>query len=473
MATVALNRPIHTLNVHKQRDKTWRFAFNYIVRKQFVKDQKKLGSWTRDQLVDLGPTFVKLGQIASSRVDLYPLEFTQELESLQDNVPPIDFIDDKIDPAMFRYFEETPFKSASIGQVHKATLMSGEDVIVKIKRPDIYEIMKNDTQNILDIVNFLEMIGVDTGTRTSYILNESIEYLLDETNYEKEIYNAKKFRKSMKGIDWVKVPKVYQEYSNDEIIVMEYVESAKLTEITDPSINKKKICEAIIKSYLIQTMDNGFFHADPHPGNLGFVKKGQLVFYDFGLIINVSSELSDGFKKLFIHIVNRDVSSFVEVLLALGIILPTTNVSNIELFFKTALNYLETLDVKTMDFDMDVLMDLAKTKPFVLPTSIVYLAKAFATVEGICVKLDPEFTYYSYLEPILKDMIGDEIFDVRSTIKMIVDIPSKIRDIDKSVVNLEKSRTEMKNEISKISDLTRDMLILGMVLNSLLIIYTS
>lgn len=472
MVTLAFNKP-HFIQKHRQRDKTWRFAFNYIVRKQFVKDEKKLGSWTRDQLVDLGPTFVKLGQIASSRVDLYPLEFTQELESLQDNVPPIDFIDDKIDHSMFRYFEEKPFKSASIGQVHKATLMSGEDVIVKIKRPHIYEIMKNDTQNILDIVNFLEIIGIDTGTSTTYILNESIEYLLEETNYKKEIDNAIKFKKSMKNIDWIKVPKVYKDYSNDDIIVMQYVESTKLTEIKNSSVNKKKICEAIIKSYLIQTMDNGFFHADPHPGNLGFVTNGQIVFYDFGLIINVSPELTKGFKKLFVHIVNRDVSSFVEVLLELGIILPTTDVSNIELFFKTALSYLETLDVKTLDFDMNILMDLAKTKPFVLPTSIIYLAKAFATVEGICVKLDPNFTYYSYLEPILKDMIGEDVFDVRTTIKMIVDVPSKIRDIDKSVVNLEKSRTEMKNELSKMSDLTRDMLLLGMVLNSLLIIYMS
>lgn len=469
MATLAFNKPVHSLGIHRQRGKTWRFAFNYILKKQFVKNQKELGSWTRDQLIDLGPTFVKLGQIASTRVDLYPLEFTRELESLQDNVPPIDSIYDKVDQTMFRYFEETPFKSASIGQVHKATLKSGEPVIVKIKRPNIYETMKNDTDNILDIVNFLEMIGVDTGTRTSYILNESIEYLLEETNYEKEIENAKKFKKSMKNINWIKVPKVYQEYSNNEIIVMEYVESTKLTEIEDRTVNKKKICEAIIKSYLIQTMDNGFFHADPHPGNLGFVKKGQLVFYDFGLIINVSPELSEGFKKLFVHIVNRDVSSFVEVLLTLGIILPTTNVSNIELFFKTALTYLETLDVKTMDFDMDVLMELAKTKPFVLPTSIVYLAKAFTTVEGICIKLDPDFTYYSYLEPLLKDMIGENMFDVRSTMKMIVDIPSKIRDIDKSVVNLEKSKTEMKSEISKLSD----WLIIGMIINSLLIIYTS
>lgn len=472
MATLAFNKP-QFIQKHRQRGKTWRFAFNYIIRKQIVKDQKALGAWTKDQLIDLGPTFVKLGQIASSRIDLYPLEFTQELESLQDNVPPIDSIENMIDRSMFSYFDETAFKSASIGQVHKANLKSGEDVIVKIKRPNIYETMKHDTQNILDIVNFLEMIGVDTGTRTSYILNESIEYLLEETNYEKEIENANKFRKSMKNVKWIKVPKVYQDYSNNEIIVMEYVESTKLTEIKDPAVNKKKICEAIIKSYLIQTMDNGFFHADPHPGNLGFVEKGQLVFYDFGLIINVSPELSDGFKKLFVHIVNKDVSSFVEVLVTLGIILPTTDISNIELFFKTALSYLETLDVKTMDFDMDVLMELAKTKPFILPTSIIYLAKAFATVEGICIKLDPDFTYYSYLEPILKDMIGTEVFDVRSTIKMIVDIPSKIRDIDKSVVNLEKSRTEMKKEISKISELNRDLLLLGMVLNSLLIIYTS
>ena len=204
----------------KQKSRTWKFAGEYLLRKQFQTNQVDFGKWTRDQIIELGPTFVKIGQIASSRVDLYPLEFTQQLESLQDNVPPIakDVVRLMVRPHLnnnvFAFFDYEPFKSASIGQVHRAKLSTGEEVIVKLKRPNIYNIMKNDTDNIKQIVEFLEKIGIDTGTNTGYVLDESIDFLLAESDYEKEIENAKKFRKRMKKVKWVKVPKIYTDISS-------------------------------------------------------------------------------------------------------------------------------------------------------------------------------------------------------------------------------------------------------------------
>ena len=140
--------------------------------------------------------------------------------------------------------------------------------------------MKYDTDNVLEIVNFLEKIGVDTGTSTGYALNESIEYLLSETNYLTEMNNAIKMKTALKKIKWIKIPKIYEKYCTDDMIVMEYVESTKLTEITDTRVNKKKICEALISSYMIQTMEKGLFHADPHPGNLFFLPGNKIVFID-------------------------------------------------------------------------------------------------------------------------------------------------------------------------------------------------
>ena len=272
MALCAL-KPILIKPPSKHKTRTWKFAGEFLIRKQFQKDQVKFGAWTREQIIELGPTFIKLGQIASSRVDLYPLEFTRELESLQDNVPPIDrdtiidMIETHVNSGTFSYFDHEPFKSASIGQVHKATLQNGEEVVVKLRRPKIYETMKSDTDNIKQIVSFLEKVGIDTGTNTGYVLDESIDYLLAETDYEQETKNAKKFRKSLKKIDWMKIPKVYQKLCTPDMIVMEYVPSEKLDNISDSRVNKKKVCEALLNSYVIQTMDKGFFHADPHPGN--------------------------------------------------------------------------------------------------------------------------------------------------------------------------------------------------------------
>ena len=442
----------------KQKSKTWKFAGEFLLRKQFQKDQVEFGKWTRDQIIKLGPTFVKIGQIASSRVDLYPLEFTQQLESLQDNVPPIDknvvrlMVKPQLGSNVFTYFDYKPFKSASIGQVHRAKLSTGEEVIVKLKRPNIYNIMKNDTDNIRQIVAFLERMGIETGANTGYVLDESIEFLLAESDYDKEIDNAKRFRKRMKKIKWMKVPKVYTELSSENMIVMEYVPSEKLDDITDFRVNRKKICEALLNSYVIQTMDKGFFHADPHPGNLGFSGNGKLVFYDFGLVIDITDEMKEGFKEMFLHIINKDTKGIVDVLIRLKVILPTTkDTSDIELFFKTTLNYLETLDgdnLKAEIMNDDTLIKLAQEKPFVIPTSFVYLAKTFSTIEGTCVKLDPNFTYIEYLEPILRDQVSD-VIDIGDMFSTSMEMPNRVKNISTAVLGMEQSRASMKRSIDK------------------------
>jgi predicted unusual protein kinase regulating ubiquinone biosynthesis (AarF/ABC1/UbiB family) len=444
MLCVAQHVPVRVPN---RKLKTWKFAAKFLWKNATVQNKTELGRWTKEELLELGPTFVKLGQIASTRGDLYPPEFTKELESLQDDVPPVEF-DTIVNYDIFKEFDTVPFKSASIGQVHMAVLQNGQKVVVKLKRPGILDIMKEDTDTIRNIVHFLERVGIDTGNSSGYVLDESIEYLLGEADYQQEIDNAIEFRKSMRDVEWVKVPRVYKKYSNDEMIVMEYVPSTKLTEITDRKVNKKKICEALINSYVIQTMDNGLFHADPHPGNLGFSSRGKLVFYDFGLLVRLSEELRDGFKKLFGYIITRDTAGIVAVLIELGVIVPTTSdVSDIELFFETILGYLETLDGSGIMND-DLAVQLAAEKPFVVPTSFVYLAKSFSIIEGICLQLDPEFNYFTYLEPMIQQQFI-ESFDVNDVFKRTSEIPAKIGKISSAVMGLEKSRSAMKRSMIK------------------------
>ena len=430
----------------QRKVKTWKFAAKFLWKNYTLQNKAELGKWTKHELLTLGPTFVKLGQIASTRGDLFEPEFTRELESLQDNVPPVDVLPHIED--IFQEFDPIPFKSASIGQVHMATLHTGQTVVVKIKRPGILDIMTEDTNNIKDVVTFLERIGVDTGNSSGYVLDESIQYLLDEADYSKEIENAIEFKKSMKDVDWIKIPKVYKKYSNDEMIVMEYVPSTKLTEITDPKVNNKKICEALINSYVIQTMDNGLFHADPHPGNLGFSRRGKLVFYDFGLLVRLSEELRNGFKNLFGSIITRDTVGIVDTLIKLGVIVPTTSdTSDIEMFFDTILNYLETLDGSGIMKD-DLAVQLAAEKPFVVPSSFVYLAKSFSIIEGICLQLDPDFNYFTYLEPMIQQQIMETI-NVGEAARSAAEIPAKIGKISTAVLGLEKSRGNIKRSIVK------------------------
>ena len=433
-----------------QKVKTWKFAAKYLWKERFTEDKAELGRWTRDELLDLGPTFVKLGQIASTRGDLYPPEFTKELESLQDNVPPFDFnlMKDVVNIDIFKDFEEIPFKSASIGQVHKATLKNGKKVVVKLKRPGILNIMKTDTNNVKKILDFIQSIGVDTGSSSNFVLNDSIEYLLGEADYRQEVENAIKFRRSLKGIDWIKVPYVYKKYCTDDMIVMEYVEADKITEIKNKRINRKKVCEALVNSYVIQTMDSGLFHGDPHPGNLAISKDGKLVFYDFGLLIELNDELKQGFSDLFGCIIKRDTKGVVQILIKLGVIVPTSSdVSDIEVFFETILGYLETLDGGAIMND-ELAAELAMEKPFVVPTSFVYLAKSFSLIEGICLQLDPNFDYFTYLEPMIQEQFLESL-DISEIIMNTTEIPSKIGKINSTVLGLERSRAAMKRSMIK------------------------
>lgn len=433
-----------------QKAKTWQFAGKFLLKNATTKNKAVVGRWTKEQLLDLGPTFVKLGQIVSTRGDLYPVEFCAELESLQDDVPPVAYDDVRryVNQKHFAWFDEVPFKSASIGQVHRAQLVTGEDVIVKVKRPDIYNIMKSDMDNVRDIVALLERVGIDTGTGTGYVLDESIDNLLGETDYRKEVQNAILFRHNFRKVPWVKVPRIYENLSSPNVIVMEYVPSEKLTDIQSKGVNKKKLCGALINSYVMQTMEHGFFHADPHPGNVGFLPEGRLVFYDFGLVIPINEELKSGFMELLVHIINKDTKKIVETLVALKIIIPlATDLGDIEVFFETILDYLGTLDVKDLMND-EVIANLAREKPFILPTSFIYLAKAFSLVEGTCLKLDPDFNYYTYLEPIVKDKVTEAI-DIQGMLQTTSEMPTRIKNISSAVLNLEKSRTAMKRSLDR------------------------
>lgn len=436
-----------------QKIKTWKFAGNFLYKNATMKNKAALGRWTKQELLELGPTFIKIGQFISTRGDLYPQEFVKELQSLQDDVTVVEY-DDRTFP--FHLFSEIdiarPFKSASIGQVYRARLKeNNEEVIVKLRRPNIKTIMETDTNNIREVVDFLEKIGVDTGTGKGFILEETIENLLDETDYLKEVENAKKFREMFKNVPWIKIPKVYEQYCTPDIIVMEYVPSEKITEITTPGVNKKKVCEALIKSYVLQTMEYGFFHADPHPGNIGFSDNGKLVFYDFGLVIPIDDTLKQGFMELLVSIVARDTKEIVNKLVELKIIIPTTDLADLEIFFESILSYMEKLDPRNFADEImndELMINLAKEKPFIIPSSFIYLAKTFSIVEGLCLTLDSDFNYFTYLEPIIKDKVSNNV-DVRDILRTTAEMPLRIKNLSTAVLGLEKSRAAVKRSLKK------------------------
>ena len=439
-----------------QKLRTWDFAAKFIVRKTLldVTDKQSLvefGKWTKNELVTLGPTFIKLGQAVSTRRDVFPVEFAEQFESLQDDVPPMD-PDDVLEVLgtqnLFASFVNEPYKSASLGQVHQATLKSGTPVIVKIQRSGIREILKNDIQNITEVLDFLDTFGVSTGPSAKTVFQESTKYIFDEIDYTNECRNAQKFGSNFGGTPWLIVPKVYPEYSTDKILVMEFVPSTKILETR---VNRKKLCEALISCFVNQVMEYGFFHADPHPGNLGITGDGKLVIYDYGLVVDISPELTNGMRSLLGAVIQRDTRKIVEIMIDLNIIIPTADTDDIALFFDALIGYLESMDGKALNDELiknELSNTLAKEKPFLLPSSFIFLARSFSMIDGLCKQLDPEFTFYTYLEPMVKKEVAD-VIDLRKMAMFTFEMPSRIRSINSSMVAMEKSRGTMKRSFEK------------------------
>ena len=445
-----------------QKVKTWDFASRFIVKQRRLKKgspgykrgMTELGVWTRDRLVDLGPTFIKLGQLASTRRDLYSSEFIDELQYLQDQVPPIPddevlrIIDSDIPMELFKSFDTTPFKSASLGQVHMATLDSGVDVVVKIQRPGIDSIVDSDIKNIIEILTVFDAIGIDTGPSAKELFIEATAYLYKEMDYVSEAENAIRFYNNFLTTPWVCIPRVYTKILSKNIMVMERIDAVKITDVTTNSI---QVSKALVSSFLTQIMVHGLFHGDPHPGNVGVTPGGQLVYYDFGLVVELDVSLKERLVSLVPMIIQRDTRGIVDTLIDMKVITPTADKSDIILFIDASLDFLKEMSGKEFNAKLaqdELSKNLAEEKPFQIPSDFIFLGKSFTTINGICQQLDPDFNFMDYIQPMVEQ-------DVRSSINLgditrtSMEMPSRIKSINETVLDIEKSRNKMRRSIEK------------------------
>lgn len=439
----------------RRKADAWRFAGEFFVRRTFQKDKAAFAKWIRKELVELGPTYTKLGQAASTRTDILDPVFTDELARLQDDVPLEDLdVYAMIDEKHFQYVDPHPMASASIGQVYRARLLDGTDVVVKLRRDGILERMREDTDTLRNILAFVDFCGIDTGTGSGFILEETIENLLLEADYEHEAKNAAAFYKNFKDVSYVRAPKVFPKLSSVDAIVLEYIEGVKLDDLPR-KVNPKKVAQALVSAYVLMCFDHGFFHADPHPGNIAFSPSdGALIFYDFGVAVSIDDTMREGIWKVLTCAIQRDTKSLVRSLVDLGIIVPTvTDTVDIELFFEKILVYLDKVDVNELQGELlrdETMLELAAQKPFVLPSFVVYLARAFTMVEGQLKRLDPEFSYYTYLEPIMMNKLQNVAdVSIRETLVSAARLPTTINNISATVLNLEKQRAAVKRSLKK------------------------
>ena len=267
--------------------KKWSYNGSYSEEK-LASRRRKQADWIRETMLELGPTFIKVGQLFSTRADLFPLEYVEELSKLQDQVPAftyeqaskiIEISLGKPLNKLFKSFDPIPLAAASLGQVHRAQLNSGEDVVVKVQRPGLKKLFSIDLAILKKIAQYFQNHPKwGKGRDWTGIYEECCKILWEETDYLNEGRNADTFRRNFRGEDWVKVPKVYWRYTSPQVLTLEYLPGIKISHyeaLEAAGLDRKLLAKLGAKAYLIQLLNNGFFHADPHPGNIAVDSDGS------------------------------------------------------------------------------------------------------------------------------------------------------------------------------------------------------
>ena len=383
----------------------------------------KYSKWAKMRLVceELGPTFVKFGQILSNRPDLVPLELTFELEKLQDSVPPMsenaakEVVETELKDSvqnLFAWFEPVPFASASMAQVHKVTLHSGKRVALKIQRAGIYDIIIEDIKVMYKIANVLEGRIPSLKSFDPFGLVKNFEdSILKELDFIHESINVQRFYNNLELDDsleqFAKAPRVYQKFTTQKVLALEFVSGIKIDRIEtlkSKEIDTKVIARRLSISYFKQIFEYGFFHADPHPGNLLVLPNNHICYLDFGMMGSMLPRDIDIFAKLFMAITNKDVKKIIKSLQQLSNNAPISNRRDLEFDINEFVEkyYVRDVHQNEMSTILLELKDIIIAHGLKVPTYFFLFARSLVTIEGVIEKLDPDFEQFEIVKPYLK-----------------------------------------------------------------------
>jgi predicted unusual protein kinase regulating ubiquinone biosynthesis (AarF/ABC1/UbiB family) len=381
--------------------------------------------WIRDTFLDLGPTFIKLGQLFSTRADLFPIEYVEELSQLQDRVPAFSYevvaqiiAQDfgKSIPDLFQNFDPVPLAAASLGQVHKAQLHSGEEVVVKVQRLGLKKLFDIDLRILKGIARYFQS-HPEWGPGRDWlgIYEECCRILYEEIDYLNEGRNADTFRRNFRGYDWVCVPRVYWRYSSRRTLTLEYVPGIKISHyeaLESAGIDRKSVAQLGAQAYLCQLLNDGFFHADPHPGNIAVNTDGSLIFYDFGMMGQVTPLTRERLMSTFMGIAQRDANQVVASLIELGAIAPVDDMGPVRRSIQYMLdNFMDKpFEAQSIGQISDDLYDIAYNQPFRFPATFTFVMRAFSTLEGVGKGLDPEFNFMEVAKPFAAELMSNGNF---------------------------------------------------------------
>lgn len=413
-----------------------RSFIRFFIPRRKLKQAAELNKWERMRLVceELGPTFVKFGQVLSSRRDLLPTELIEEFSKLQDNVPSFagktakKIIDDEF--AAFRnekivHFDELPFASASMAQVHKARLQSGELVAFKVQRPDIREIIEEDIMIMRELASILgeRMPSIKHFDPVGLVdqFSNSIHFELD---FIHESINLKRFSYNFKDSPQIRAPKVYDEFTSTKVLTMEFVEGIKPNraklEAREENLSKK-IGKQIADSFFKQVFEHGFFHADPHAGNLIINEKNEVYFIDFGMMGTLLKKDKEHLGNLLLAIEMQDVKLMMDAISYLTNVIVFDNKKNLEY---ELIEYINKYAF-TKDFHLQVgqmltdLTEVMNNYHLQIPSHFFLITRAMFSIEGLVRDLDSEIVLMEEIKPVIKRRILDDRNPVTTGEKII------------------------------------------------------
>jgi predicted unusual protein kinase regulating ubiquinone biosynthesis (AarF/ABC1/UbiB family) len=369
-----------------------------------------------DAFIELGPVYIKLGQWLSSRADLLPQPYLEELSKLQDDVPAAPF--EKVKPIIekdlgpindaFTSINTTAISGASLGQVYLAKIKD-QDVIVKVKRPGIEDIIQEDITVLKKIIPFaIRFVDPNLRFSANSMLSQFIETIHEELDYSVESSNLKKIRQNLTRHDNVKIPKVHDEYSSKDVLTMEYIPGIKITNIEEldkKGIDRQKIVIDVHKVFFTMLLRDSIFHADPHPGNISIADDGSLILYDFGMVGRIDKETRMRLVRLYLALVEKDPARTVNAMNDLGMLTSDFNRSVIEQGI--ALSIRTMYGKKPDEMEVKALMELAnKTMskfPFALPKNLALYMRMSSIIEGIYKTHKVDFKFVQVLKNILEE----------------------------------------------------------------------
>ncbi len=411
----------------------------------------------KETIEELGPTYIKIAQILSTREDIIPKEYCDEFIKLKENAAPLDFdvvlnvINDELGhpcDEVFASIEEKPLGSASIGQVHRATLLDGTNVVIKVMRPGIYETVLRDFSMLKKAIKYLDLISdPEFAASINTMLDETFESMKQEMDFRNELNNIELFRENHKEYKYIKLPKTYGELTTSHILVMEYIDGIRIDDVeklSEHGYDMQEICAKLVENFVVQIIDHGVFHADPHNGNV-MVEDGKIVWLDLGMVGVISNKDQILYKRAIQAILKDDAYDLKNVLLTMGACRRAINHAKLYQDIEKLLFNVSNTNIKDLNMGeiLEELLSIAQSNGIVLPKGVTMLARSFVIIQNVVGNLDASSN--------LLTLLGNHVMD---RYKNDLDVKRYLSSVAQKTVKAANKLTDMPVQIADLLDIT-------------------